>query len=380
MNQEIIDDVNENTSGFFKLIYLNVEQFSNFKNKLNKFMVDNNYENSNENLIFENDCCMCNVTKKNNPNWHNTSIYENLSNLLNTTNYRIVIFKYEPNIYYIEKNGGINITSLLENILISFERKKWFEINTMSISFKEKIRNCINSINNDENKSLLKMYENNVNDVSVMNELHRIINDFDAIEIDTLISIYDSIPKLHDTKKLIDYDYSDCIVNCKNGTTKSTETKYNINVHEKMQNHYLLDRILIKGCEIADIYNNDDNIFFHNKKSDDLRVLCFQIIISSLILKDLKYFNEYDEILKSKNIFLNIDTNLFKFVAGIIKTTANIHFKDKIALAITYEKLKKMGIKLYIDEINVINFPEIQIESKPKKEPKSKKEPKKKTK
>lgn len=380
MSQETINDVDENVSGFFKLIHLNDEQFNNFKNKLNEFMVDNNYENSNVDFIFENDCCECNITKKNIPNWHNTIIYNNSSNFSNETHHRIVIFKYQLNTYYIEKNGSINISSLLENILISFERKKWLEINTSSILFNEKIKKYIDSINNNENKLFLKMYENNINDSLLMNELCETINDYQndchVTEIDTLISIYNSIPKLHHNKKLIEYDYSDCILNCKNGTTKSTETKYNANVHEKMQNHYLLDCILIKGCEIADIYNNNDNIFFHNKKSNDLRVLCFQIMISSLILKNSNYFYEYDEILKCKNIFLNIDTNSFKFVAGIIKTTSEIHFKDKIALAITYEKLKKMGIELYIDEINVINFPEIQAEPKLKKESKSKKEPK----
>jgi hypothetical protein len=369
---------NDDTNGLFGLIRLT--DFNSFKFKLHEFMKKNNYENSNNELIFTNDVlCICNISKKIRPNWFNGVIYEvnNLDEIRNVTYYRIIIFRYQPNIYYIERSGNINMKLFLKTFnLMNFDRTIW--VNTIrklndNANFNEKIINYLSNIIKDKDEDILQKYRTNINDITLINNLSTIINkSISNININNLMSVYENIPKLNNAEKLINYNHEDCIKICENGTTKSTETKYNENVHNQMIGHELLDRILIKGCEIADIYNRNTNTFFHNKKSEDLRCLCFQIMIGALILKNTDYFNEYNEILQRKNIFVNIDTNSFKFVAGIIRTT-EIHFKDKISLAITYNHLKQMGIELYIDDINVINFPEkLKKELKPKKEPKLK--------
>ena len=363
-----------NIDGLFGLIILN--DFNSFKFKLNEFMEKNNYENSNNELIFTNDIlCICNISKKIKPNWCNDVIYKvnNSDEIKNITYYRIIIFKYQPNVYYIERSGNINIKLFLKTFnFMNFDRTIWVntirKLNNDSTNFNEKIINYLSNIVKDKDEDILQQYQTNVNDIILMNNLSNVINkSISDVNINNLISIYENIPKLNNEEKLINYDYENCIKICKNGTTKSTETKYNENVNNQMTGHELLDRILIKGCEIADIYNRNTNTFFYNKKLEDLRCLCFQIIIGALILKNADYFNEYNEILQSKNIFVNIDTNSFKFVAGIIRTT-DIHFKDKISLAITYNQLKNMGIELYINDIEVINKPQ-----KAKKEPKPKK-------
>lgn len=368
--QQLSND--DDTDGLFGLIILT--DFDWFKFKLNEFMEKNNYENSNNELIFMNDIlCICNISKKIRPNWCNDVIYKvnNSDEIKNITYYRIIIFRYQPNVYYIERSGNINMKLFLKTFnFMNFDRTIW--VNTIkklneNANFNEKIINYLSNIVKDKDEYILQKYQTNVNDITLMNNLSNIINkSISDMNINNLISVYENIPKLNNEEKLINYDHEDCIKICKNGTTKSTETKYNENVHNQMIGHELLDRILIKGCEIADIYNRNTNTFFHNKKSEDLRCLCFQIMIGALILKNTDYFNEYNEILQSKNIFVNIDTNSFKFVAGIIRTT-DIHFKDKISLAITYNQLKQMGIELYINDINIINCPE-----KSKKEPKLK--------
>ena len=129
----------------------------------------------------------------------------------------------------------------------------------------------------------------------------------------------------------------------------STETKYNKLICDKYPDKYLnLDIKLINRCEIADIFDKDNNLLFHNKKNKDLRLLSCQVFIGALVLKSnskesLKFAKRYD-----------IDLNNFKYVFGIIKERENSSLPHKIAIGNACYILNKLNIEYFVDFIKYI--------------------------
>lgn len=361
-----MEEKNDGTFGL--LTFVNNDEFNSFKIDINNLLKKGNYINHNINYNFINDICICNISKEDVPCWaNNVAFKENMNENKNHTHYRIVLIKYSENIYYFERNGNISVFDILNKYAFDlFEKTKWNKLfnKNKNISFKELINNyLINDIKQTDNiKTLNKLFgDNNFENIDFNN-------------INTYEKIYNGIPQLQEALKLIPYDYKTCIQKTKDGD-KQSETIYNKNVCENNDKYILLDCITIDGCEVCDIYDKINNIFFHNKKSGDLRCLGFQTIIGSLVLKNRPKCDEYFEKLNKKGIdYTQINTENFKFVVGIIQMTKTINYKDKITLGIVYCYLKKMNVDFYIDEINVINKPETKTKdnSKPKSKSKAK--------
>jgi len=354
----------KNYGTFGLLTFVNNDEFNSFKIDINNLLKKGNYINDNINYTFNNDICICNISKEDVPCWANNVVFkENMNENKNHTHYRIVFIKYSENIYYFERNGNISVFDILNKYAFDlFEKTKWNKLfnKNKNIYFKELINNyLINEIKTTDNiKTLNKLFgDNNFENIDFNN-------------INTYEKIYNGIPQLQEELKLIPYDYKTCIQKTKD-CDKQSETIYNKNVCENNDKYILLDCITIDGCEVCDIYDKINNIFFHNKKSGDLRCLGFQTIIGSLVLKNRPKCDEYFEKLNKKGIdYTQINTESFKFVVGIIQMTKTINYKDKITLGIVYCYLKKMNIDFYIDIINVINKQE--QETKDKSKPKSK--------
>lgn len=290
---------------------------------------------------------------------------ENINENKNNTHYRIVLIKYSENIYYFERNGNISVFDIINKYAFDlFVKNKWNKIFNKNITFKESINNyLINDIKQTDNiKTLNKLISDNN------------FENIDFNNINTYEKIYHEIPQLQEELKLIPYDYKTCIQTTKDGD-KQSETIYNKNVCKKNDKYILLDCKYThsEGIEVADIYDKLNCLFFHNKKSGDLRCLGFQIILGSLLLKDKDKCDNYFEKLNNEGIdYTQIDTENFKFVVGIIQMTKTINYKDKITLGIVDFYLKKMNVDFYIDEINVINKPETKTKDNSKSKAKSK--------
>jgi hypothetical protein len=143
-------------------------------------------------------------------------------------------------------------------------------------------------------------------------------------------------------------------INCIDENNKQSETIYNSLVFHNNPNKYiLLDRKLIEGCEIADLYDKENRLLFHNKKCGDLRVLSLQIIIGALIMKNKNKNQQFINYLINKGIHETIANN-FIYVIGIIGNNIKIAQKDKISLGIVNYILRQHNIELYIDFINEI--------------------------
>jgi len=359
----------EKTDGTFGLLtFVNIDEFDNFKNDINNLLKKGKYINDNIYYTFNNDICICNISKKDVPCWANNVVFKEIMNENNNhTHYRIVLIKYSENIYYFERNGNISVFDILNKYAFDlFEKTKWNRFFNKNMTFKELINSyLINDIKNDDNiKTIEKFFgDNNFENIDFNN-------------INTYEKIYHEIPQLQEELKLIPYDYKTCIQKTKYGD-KQSETIYNKNVCENNDNYILLDCKYThsEGIEVADIYDKLNCLFFHNKKSGDLRCLGFQTILGSLILKNKAKCDNYFEELNKKGIdYTQINTENFKFVVGIIQMTKTINYKDKITLGIVYCYLKKMNIDFYIDKIDVINRtePETKSNSKPKTKTKSK--------
>ena len=363
--------MDKKTEGTFGLLtFANNGEFDEFKNDINKLLEKSHYINDNNNYTFnimnDIDICICNISKEDVPCWINNCVFkENMNEIKNHRHYRIVLIKYSKNTYYFERNGSIKVNDIINRYTFDlFVRSKWIKLFNENMSFKKLINNyLINDIKNADNIKTLNKF---IND-----------NNFEKIDfnnINTYEEMYNKISQLQEELKLIPYDYKTCIQKTKDGD-KQSETIYNKNVCENNDNYFLLDCITIDGCEVCDIYDKINNIFFHNKKSGDLRCLGFQTIIGSLVLKNRPKCDEYFDKLDKKGIdHTQINTENFKFVVGIIQMTTTINYKDKITLGIVYSYLKKMNIDFYIDRINVINRPEPETKSnsKPKSKTKSK--------
>ena len=344
-----MEEKNDGTYGLLTVV--NDDDFDNFKNDINNLLKKGNYINDNIKYAFNNDNCICNISKKVIPPWVNNVMFkENVNENNNHTHYRIILNKYSENVYFFERNGNINVSSILNKYAFdSFVKTNWNKLFNKTMSFKELINNyLINDIKNEDNiKTLNKLFgDNNFENIDFTN-------------IDTYEKIYNEIPQLQEELKLIPYDCKTCIQTTKN-CDKQSETIYNKNVCKNNDNYILLDCQYTRseGIEVADIYDKVNCLFFHNKKSGDLRCLGFQIILGSLILKNKEKCDKYFEKLNKDGIdYTQINTENFKFVVGIIQIKKTINYKDKITLGIVYYYLKKMNIEFYIDKINVINKP-----------------------
>lgn len=146
------------------------------------------------------------------------------------------------------------------------------------------------------------------------------------------------------------------------------EYEYNKEIVKKRYSNdrdlMLLDRILYNGIEIADIYDNRNRIFYHNKKiirnngkycTNSVRILCGQIIVGSIVLTDIQNRMDYNKLLGNKIRDFDDDDYKYSYVAGLIlgkeSNRERITSKDKILLCQTHMILKRNGVKMYIDEI-----------------------------
>lgn len=314
------------------------------KKNIIKLITNHSYKNQNPHFDFVDDICTCNITKESPPNWVKHVIYNNVSDLSNITQHRIIMIKYKCNTYYIEKNGSINLTSILNNSCFqNFEESTWKELskNNEHKEFKELITLYIaNGITKIEGYEQLKQYNVEI-DININN-------------IDEYEKLYKELPNIPHEHKLPPCEKSKSI---QDKTKKFSETVYNKHKHVSTTNdkYLLIDLTNVNGCEVGDIYDTHFGIFFHNKKSSDLRVLGFQTIIGLLILKNPDKCRDYFTKLRSKNIDcdkINIDN--IKYAVGIIKTSKSIHYKDQITLGIVHHFFKKNNVELYVDYIDVV--------------------------
>jgi len=96
------------------------------------------------------------------------------------------------------------------------------------------------------------------------NNLEKVNND---LTVNKMIVKYDNLINIKKLKNNNLPDYN--LKNCKTPKSNKTgdEGKYNEKIVEDNKEKYvLLDKKLIKGIEIADIYDKNNNLLFHNKK------------------------------------------------------------------------------------------------------------------
>lgn len=337
---------------------ITLTDFESFKSELNIFL-NTDYKNDNNNFIFNNDICICKITKETFPNWINDFYIDykikNQEKILNKTNHIIIIYKYSDFEYLIEKHGNINLSNFLDNYdYFKFEDlKEWKKIynklknNNKTEPIKEAITQFLLHNNNIEIETIKKneMYKNISNNISL-----------DECNLTNLLKIFDTIPMVENNKKLMPYNYTECLTK-KEKKERSSETIYNKKVCENTDRFINLDTIcnLTKGCEIADIYDKKNKLLFHNKKNKDLRVLSQQVINSALILKDEEssrnFVDKYGiNISGSKYVFGIINQKQLKNKSGKEQLT----LKDKLALGTACYILNKLNIEYYIDFIDYI--------------------------
>jgi hypothetical protein len=166
---------------------------------------------------------------------------------------------------------------------------------------------------------------------------------------DNICNLYNILTEIKPEFKLPSYIKNECI----DTSGKSSETVYNKNLSEKYPNKYiLLDKKCIGGIEVADIYDTEHNLLFHNKKCKDLRVVCSQICSGALVLNNKEKHKKYLNMLNDKGINITINDN-FKYVVGIIGDK-KIASKDILALGVTKFILDNLKIELFIDFIEEI--------------------------
>jgi hypothetical protein len=175
-----------------------------------------------------------------------------------------------------------------------------------------------------------------------------IYNDDADYTLDNFVRLYDDLittKQLSNDKKLDTYNYYDCLEG-----KGSTETKYNKLICEKYPDKYInLDTKLIERCEVADIFDKQNNLLFHNKKNKDLRLLSCQVFIGALVLKHkstpecLSFIETY-----------GIDVNNFKYVFGLIKEKENSSLPHKLAIGNACHILKKLNIEYFVDFIGFV--------------------------
>ncbi len=264
------------------------------------------------------------------------------NNIKDTLNYRICVYKYEENTYYIEINGQFKFNYIFKHSKnVKQLKKSFYEIYKNEKKLYDSITYYLNKV--DYEDLIIKLKNNGLINIDINN------NDYSYNKI---LNLYNDLIKnkqINKDHKLIPYNSKDCII-IKNSKEENSETKYNELVCKNNSNLINLDKKNLNGCEITDIYDKQNHYLFHNKKNNDLRILNFQIINSALILKnnDLK-----QEWIKKFNIDFEIPNN-FKYIFGIIQKRTNLALKDKLALGIICDILNKLNIEYYIDEIQYI--------------------------
>ncbi len=124
---------------------------------------------------------------------------------------------------------------------------------------------------------------------------------------------------------------------------------YNKKVSESNEKYILLDTKLQDSCEIADIFDTENNLLFHNKKNKDLRVLSSQILNGILIIKNdvkcqefcQKYKVEKEQIQKSIYVF------------GIIREKKEESTKDKLSIGTCCYLLEQINMDY---KCNIIEY------------------------
>jgi hypothetical protein len=340
-----ITNVNNKININCYLIYL--EQFENIEVDITNFCEKQRYEKI---IDLKDELQIYKLKKSKAPNWKkNIIISDNNTNndIEEILNYRICVYKYEKNTYYIEINGQLHFNYIFKSLQYTKKpkqlKKSFYEIyKNNKQNDTNKLYNSITYYLNKENYEVLiiELKNNGLINIDINN------NDYSYNKI---LDLYNDLIKnkqINKDHKLIPYNYKDCII-IKNNKEQNSETKYNDLVCETNSNLINLDKKNINGCEITDIYDKVNHYLFHNKKNDDLRILKSQIINGALILKnnDLKqkWINKF-------NIDFEIPDN-FKYIFGIIQKRKNLALKDQLALGNICYILNKMNIEYYIDEI-----------------------------
>jgi hypothetical protein len=313
---------------------LQIEDINLFKIKLNLKLKDKGYTGEINNEINK-----ISIIKP--ANWIKTSFFWKEDNkYINETHYRIVIKHIHNNEYYFQKDGGLVIDDnfLNEYDYLEFNQKFW-----------KNTYNKDKSIQDNVNEYLIHNIKNEIIDNKNLKELKINYDNFD-FSINSFLIYYNKIQELESDKKLIPY----IDINCRDSNNKSSETVYNeLAVNSNSEKYLLLDRILINNIEVADIYDKENKLLFHNKKANDLRTLAIQVINGALIMKDDEKKKEYQTILIDKGIS-DIDNN-FNFVVGIIiKEGKKISLKDIFSLGLACFILEQKKIILYKDLIKHI--------------------------
>lgn len=289
-------------------------------------------------------------TKKSTASWNKTKIIDISDNKISEKKkYRIIFKCIQTNIYYFEKNGAINcIDEIIKEFnFVNFEKKLWNSIFDKNKDHKENVINYINEYTKKEFNQGIQRF--NTNCIKLIN-INIVDHELFTYDYFNFFNLFNNIKEINQEFKLPSYNKNNCI----DKNNKQSETIYNKLVFENNLNKYiLLDRKIIEGCEVADLYDKENKLLFHNKKSGDLRVLSLQIMIGALIMKNREKHQEYIDYLKKQGINEIIDNN-FKYVIGIIGKDKKIAQKDKISLGIVKHILTQHNIELYIDFINEI--------------------------
>lgn len=339
---------------FGLLFFDNIDKKENFILRINETIKQQkdykgNFIENEKNIFTKNNTVSWNKTKIVDISNNEISETKNIDisdNKISETKYYRIIFQYiEPNVYYFEKNGAMNCIDIVvkDFNLFNFEKKLWNNIFDKNKDHKENVINYINEYTKKE-------FNKDIQQLNIICNTNIVDNELFTYDYFNFFKLFNNIKEINQEFKLPSYNKNNCI----DKNNKQSETIYNKLVSENNSNKYiLLDRKIIDGCEVADLYDKENKLLFHNKKSGDSRVLSFQIIIGALIMKNREKNQEYIDYLKKKGINEIIDNN-FKYVIGIIGKDKKIAQKDKISLGIVKHILTQHNIELYIDFINEI--------------------------
>lgn len=336
---------------FGLLFFKNINEKNSFVLKINETIKQQKYKNKSVYNGSLNEDIENIFTKNTNASWGKSpiKIFNDRKQLLETKKYRIIFDCIQTNIYYFEKNGAINCIDIVikEYNFFNFERNLWNSIIDKTKNHNDNVINYMNKYTEQEYNEYIQKINTKFD--NIINENVQIIQTFNYNYL-SFNNLFDSIKEINENFKLPLYNKGNCID--KNG--KQSETIYNKLVYEDNKAKYiLLDRKLIDGCEVADLYDKENKLLFHNKKRGDLRILAIQIIIGALIMKNENKSQEYIDYLRANGINELID-NRFTFVMGIIGNNKKIAQKDKLSLGITKHILMQHDIKLEIDYIQEI--------------------------
>lgn len=246
-----------------------------------------------------------------------------------STPYRISIFPYRENYYYVQIQGQICIfNSLLEN-KYNFKDENKFD---MSFKLPKKVTK----------DKILKLIDEYVSKLAItVCKDDKILKNIQKIGVKMCLNLCDDLIK----NKLVINDASlpDC-VNTKNEPSYITTT---CESNKSLKN---LDNNDKHEVEICDIYDPKYKYLYHIKKvKSDLRVLVSQIRNSVLMLNEDKLYKSYLEPdLELKNV-----THIFAIIETI--PLENLYLPIKIAIGELCHWLNEYDIKYLLNRIKLIN-------------------------